>query len=61
MNDETYPMDMREFNDNAVAEETFLQVSLSRHATRRADGWLHSSRAPAGLPLAGESSCAADL
>jgi hypothetical protein len=48
-------------NDNEVAAETFLQVSRSQHKTQRAEGWLHGSRAPTGLLLAGESGCAADL
>jgi hypothetical protein len=52
----TYLIGRRGLNGNAVAAETFLQVS--RHATPRAEGWLHSSREPTGLPLAGESGCA---
>jgi hypothetical protein len=34
---------------------------LNEHATQRAEGWLHGSRAPTGLLLAGESGCAVDL
>lgn len=43
MNDETYRIDRRGMNE---------------HATQRAEGRLHGSRAPTGLALAGESGCA---
>ena len=48
-------------NDNEVAVKTYLQVSRNQHATQRAKGWLHSSRVPTGLLLAGESGCVAGL
>jgi hypothetical protein len=59
--DETYRKDRQGLNDNGVAMETYLQVSRSQHAALRAEGWLHGSREPTGLLLAGESGCAVEL